>query len=214
MKPSRCTVSLCLFLFDHTFRLLSKLMKHIVCVIGLYSSLVAATNAMPMYEYAGGAIAGISGLAVGNDIWNLTLVGSPYEDLYSSESGSLLLYDDSFALAATDALTSFIGSKVLPSPDNFFGCSYYANCNITTVTYYDMLRNNVRGYETRVDTNIAYTDSIFFSSQLDYSNVTYASWTQASVPEPSVVLLISSSLLAFWIVRLNQRLKPLAYYRK
>lgn len=206
MKTNHNIVRPNLLLLKNMVHLIRKHLMRMIFVMGLCFSLVATAYAIPMYEYAEGKIVGITGLTFNDDIWNLSLVGSPYDSLYSSVSEPVVLFEESFALAATDALTTFISSNGLPAPDSFFGCNYYANCNITTVYDYDMLSSNVSGYATRVNPPIASTTSIHIGAHLDYSSVTYASWSQVIVPVPGAALLLLSGLLALLAIRPIRRL--------
>ena len=181
--------------------------KSIIGAIGMYASLLSFTAVgVPMYEVdVSGDITGVTGLLVGGTVWDMTLHDGSFDDIYNTY-GASSVYDTLFARDATQALVTFT-SMYLDTPTSFTGCADPNECVIATGTITYAPGGSLSIYGDRLRTGVA-VDSLVVgdvatSGNADY--ITYATWEQASVPEPAILVLMSSGLIAFGVVRRKSR---------
>lgn len=89
-------------------------------------------NAIPMYEYAGGDIVGVTGLDINGTLWDMELHDGSFSALYAAV-GSTALYDGPFAQDASYALLTYTNT-LADNAEDFLGCTYPAMCLIATVS--------------------------------------------------------------------------------
>ena len=159
-------------------------------------------SAIPSYVYSGGQVTGVTGLEVDGVLWDMTLHDASYDELYAA-LGDSALYTMAFSEAVTDALVTFTNTQA-DLASTIIGCGVETSCAITTVFeytgtqyagYYDLVRDNEVDFSTWT----------WIPSDANHSGITYATWTVANVPEPSVVLLMASGLMVFGIARRKDR---------
>lgn len=146
-----------------------------------------------------GKLAGISGVNV---------LGYGLYDVEFSNTWQGVLYTESFAVAATDAIYSLFssgGSFELNYydryPANTLGCESYVSCQ--WLTSYDNLitpsSNTVLGpaFVNLNTTGVDYNNPLLYVyPQTDYSTINHANWTPvSSVPIPNAIILFSTAML-------------------
>ena len=181
-------------------------------VVVSMSLLTTYAHAVPTtYVYNGsGEITGVAYLDINGALWDMTLHDVSYGSLYNA-LGADALYDTGFAIDASRALVSFTNTQN-ELASTFVGCHDTSMfCGITTVYGYGMTSTGWR-YTGYLDYVSDFSGDTFLPIQLwdatvNWDTFTYATWERASqgVPEPSVVLLIASGLMAFGIARRKDR---------
>ena len=161
-------------------------------------------NAIPTYDYNGdGEITGISGLEVYGVVWDMTLHDTSFSHLYTDSGGSAV-YQDYFAQMATNSLISFTNTQPDINTSIYTGCTNVNSCTVMTAYYFN--GSTVVGYGDRILASGG--DSFRVDSEYGTINLaatTYATWKEASVPEPSISILMASGLIAFGVVRRKSR---------
>ena len=177
-------------------------------VVICMSVLTTHAHAIPTtYMYNGsGEITGVAALDINGTLWDMTLYDGSYTSLFT-ELGSDALYGETFSRDASMALVDFTNYQI-KLPSDFLGCTLLTACAISTFYDYPIAQINVNAYSAVITpTGVDYVTSIYEDPDITYPQVTYATWelSAASVPEPSVVLLIASGLMVFGIARRKDR---------
>lgn len=187
--------------------------KSMIRAISVCAALLSFNaNAVPTFTHGGtGKISGALNLDIGGDLYNMTLHDSSFISAFPTNSDGL--YTDAFAESASRSLAAFLlteNGNFLAS--DFLGClSTVTICRISTgydiYTHFGtpLLRSwNATQFDGEPVTIYKDTRGNVISS--NPSQITYASWAlAASVPEPSIAILLGSGLIAFAVVRRKAR---------
>jgi|LGVE01.1.fsa_nt_gb hypothetical protein len=181
--------------------------KSIFGAVGMYMSLLSFTAiGVPMYEYnISGDITGVSGLEVNGTVWDMTLHDGTFQDLYDA-GGSTAIYAQPFAREASNQLTLFTSGHI-DVLERFIGCSQPTSfCYIATAYAYDGALVTMWADLVYPDTATDVLRTVQTNDTFDLSGLTWATWSAAgAVPEPSILVLMSSGLIAFGVVRRKSR---------
>ena len=178
----------------------------IVCTCITFASL--NVNATPAYSIiSNGELIGINGLSVGSGTYDMTLHAGSFDTLFAADSSSV--YDSTFADLADQSLHAFMLSSYAGSglsALDILGCSDPdLDCFIATI--YDNSAVTLDGFATVIEGNVVDPGlfNAFPESNVDYAYLTYATYKESTVPEPSIALLMASGLIAFGVVRRKAR---------
>lgn len=184
-------------------------MKIHACLALVLLWVTGPVSAIPSLVYDGSDITGVSGLIIDGEEWDMTLHDGSYYELSVNQGIDLVARDSFFAYDATLALYTWMVNtdplELAQRVDMFVGCSYLYQCNIVTV--WNDATNVVLAHDSLAYTyaRYHYIANTGHDKMVDYNNRAYASWIRASVPEPSIAILMASGLLAFRVVRRKRK---------
>lgn len=165
-----------------------------------------SVSAIPSLVYDGSLITGATGIIIDGEEWDMTL----HEDvsflsLYELQ-GIDLLYSETFSTAANGSLVDFFNSldPTTLDPQSFLGCTFGEFCNIATAydNADDLVYVNAAVVGGPFVLNVQFADF----DHHDLHDITFASWTLTSVPEPPIALLIASGLILYGVARRRVRI--------
>ncbi len=178
--------------------------RTIICalIVGLTLTCTSA-HAMPMLELSNGDITGVSGLLVDGDRWNATFNDGSFAAI---NLNTPIVYSDPFATSATAALFAYLDTldHMAFDPADFVGCTS-SECYLSTVisanqSFFDARVVIFASSSTTLPPNI-----VGGETATDYTQAAFVSWAPAAVPEPSVVLLMASGMIALRVTRRKRR---------
>jgi len=182
--------------------------KLISGAVGMYLSLLSFTAiGVPMFEYnVSGDITGVSGLEVNGTVWDMTLHDGTFQDLYDA-GGSTTIYAQPFAREASNQLTLFTSGHI-DVLERFIGCSQPTSfCYIATAYAYDGALVTTWADLVFPDSATDVLRTVQTYDTYDLTGLTWATWSAAgAVPEPSIAILMASGLIAFGVVRRQNRI--------
>lgn len=164
-----------------------------------------SVQAVPMLEYSGTDIIGVTGVIVGGDTYNATFIDGTFGDAFSSDP--TIVYGDTFSDDATTALYNFLVSIDTSTyqADDFLGCET-ANCYLVTV---DQYTTTAAGPSVDVHNDMPAGIGITLvgiDPTIDYDSTSFVSWTNVgAVAEPPIALLMASGLIVFGMTGMKRR---------